>query len=94
VIERVGRLKAQHQRRVAVLFEDDRREQCRLEAMGATVPDHAAKAAKGGTPARFVVVGEPVEEPLHRQRRAQAGNDPPLARRELLDRVSSRRQRA
>ena len=62
-----------------MLFEHDRGEERRLEAVRATVADDAAKAAKGGAAARFVVVRQAVEEPLDRQRRAQARDEPSLA---------------
>jgi len=39
VIEFVDRFEAQNQRRIPMLFQDDRGRQCRLEAVGGAMPD-------------------------------------------------------
>ena len=64
VIERIDRLKAQDERRIAVLFERDSREQRGLEAVGAAVANDAAEAAQRRASPGLVVVGKPVEVPL------------------------------
>ena len=65
-----------------MLFEGDRREQRRLEAVGAAVADDAAEAAQRRASAGLVVVGEPVEIPLDHQRRPQPREQAPLAAEE------------
>ena len=54
VIELVDRLEAEDERRIAVLLEDDGREERRLEAVRAAVADDAAEAAqrRASAPAR------------------------------------------
>ena len=64
----VDRLEAQDERRVAMLFEHNRRKQSRFETMRAAMPDDAAKAAERGASPRFVVVGQTIEETLNRER--------------------------
>ena len=71
VIELIDRLEAEHQRRVAVRFEDDGREERRFETVRAAVLDDAAEAAQRRAPARLLVVGQRVQVRLHRARRAQ-----------------------
>ena len=82
MIEMIDRLEAEHERRVAVLLEHDGREQRRLEAMRDAVADDAAKAAERGAAAGLLVVGKAIEILLHRQRCAEARDEPPLARGE------------
>ena len=68
VVELVDRLEAQDERRIAVLFEHDGREQRGLEAVRAAMADDAAKASQRGAAGRRLrVVGQAVEEPLDRR---------------------------
>ena len=64
-----------------MLFEHDRREERRLEAVGAAVADDAAEAAQRRASARLVVVRELVEVPLDRSGVRSRAMQPPLARR-------------
>ena len=60
-----------------MLLEDSRREQCRLEAVRGARGYDATKAAQRLT-LTLVVVRKRIQPPLHRKRRLQAGDDPPL----------------
>ena len=69
VIQLVDRLEAEHERRKAVLLQDDRGEERRLEAVRAPVPHDAAKAAKRGSSGRwFGVVGKAIQISLDVER--------------------------
>src|SRR5215813_11399997 len=65
MIELVDRLEAQDERRPAVLLEDDRRGERRLEAVSHAVSYHLSEAAqRRASGRRLVVVRERVEIPL------------------------------
>ena len=72
MIQLVDRLEAEEQRGIAVLFEDDRRKQRRLEAMGAAVLHHAPEAAQRRAASRLVVVRQAVQIALNRSWRAES----------------------
>ncbi len=65
-----------------MLFEHDRGEQRRFEAVRASMINHAAKAALCGAPARLGVVGETIEKSLNGERRPQPFDQPALPCRE------------
>ena len=79
MVEQVDRLEAEHERRIAVLFEDDGCRERRLETMGGACPDDPAEAAERFT-AALGVVGQRVQPVLHRGRRTQTRDEPPFAR--------------
>ena len=61
-----------------MLFEDDRGEERRLEAVRTPVPDHAAKTAKRRAAPGLGVVGEPVQVALNGRRRTKPGEESSL----------------
>ena len=95
MIEFVDRFKAEHERRISVLLEDDGGEERRLETMRAAVADDAAEASQRRARwRRFSVVREPIEVALHGDRRAQLLDDAPLARPERVRRRRAARVRS
>jgi hypothetical protein len=77
VVEQVDRLKAQNQRRVAMLLEDHRRGESGFETMRGAVSDDAAEAAQR-LAMLLVVVRQRVQPALDRKRRSQMFDDPPF----------------
>ena len=77
VIEQVDRLEAEDERRIAVLLEDHRRRQRRLEAVRGAGANDAAEASQR-LAALFGVVRQRIEPPLHGRGRAQPRDDPAL----------------
>ena len=84
MIELVDRLEAEDERRIAVLFEHDRREQRGFETMRAAAAERRREAAQRRAAVRLLVVGKRVEIPLNRSRRSEARDQPSLARREAM----------
>src|SRR5262249_62241660 len=78
VIELVHGLEAQDERRIAVLFEDDGREERRFETVRAARADDAAEAAQCRAAVRLLVVGEAIEVALDEPRRPKPRDQPPL----------------
>jgi hypothetical protein len=74
VIEPVDRFKAQNERRVAVLFEDDAGKHRRFEAVRGADLDHTAEAAQRGATG-LGVVGQDVQVGLDVRRRSQARDE-------------------
>jgi hypothetical protein len=82
VIELVHGLEAEKQRGIPMLFEDDGREERRLETVCAAVTDDAPKRALRGAAVWFFVVRQRVQIALDGEGRAELRDQPPLAGRE------------
>jgi hypothetical protein len=83
VIEVINRFEAHDERRKSVLLENAGGGQSRLKAVRRPVPQNLPKTSERfGARLRFGVVGQPVEKPLHQDRRAQPPNQTSLRRRE------------
>jgi hypothetical protein len=79
VVELVDRLEADDQRGIAVLLENARGGQRRLEAVRRAGSDDAAKTAQRGRPGwRLGVVRELVEEMLDLRGRVEPADQPPF----------------
>ena len=78
-----------------MLLEHDGREERRLEAVRASVPDDAAKAAqRRALRRRLGVVGQAIQIALDVERRPQPRDQPALARRERVAEAVDRRRRS
>src|SRR2546422_8095162 len=79
----VLRLETAHQGRIAVLLQDHRRDQCRLQALSGPPADNFAEGPQRIT-AAFPVVGQRTQEALDLLGGAAAPDDPPLSARKRL----------
>jgi hypothetical protein len=83
VIEVINRLETHDERRKSVLLQNAGGSQGRLKAVRRTMPQNLPETSQRfWTGLRFGVVGQPVEKPLHQDRRAQPPNQASLRWRE------------
>jgi hypothetical protein len=81
MIEVVLRLQAHHERRIAVLFEDDRGDECGLDAHDLARPHDLAERRQRG-PHAVMVVSQAMEEVLHLTRGPMGVDDGEFSARE------------
>jgi hypothetical protein len=83
VVQLVNRFETQHERWIAVLLEDGRSRQRRLETVGRVMTYDSTKAAERcAAGRRFGVVRQGVEKALDELRSLQSTNDAPFGRGE------------
>src|SRR5262245_9200628 len=82
VVEVVDRFETQDERGITVLFQDHRREERRLEAVGAAGTHDPAETPERRAPVWFLVVRQLIQIALDIERRPEARDQPSLGRRE------------
>jgi hypothetical protein len=82
VIQCVDGFEAQHERWIAVLLEDNRREKRGFQAVRAAVPNHAPKAAERRAAAGLLIVRQLIQIPLNSEGRAEARDEAAFPGRE------------